>query len=72
MTTNQLPRLVRRLARDIRPGDTLTDSEGRRMRDVYDVDHVSNVHGKVIIRTGRSGSGSTVCSPDAQLWIVEG
>jgi hypothetical protein len=56
-----------RKAHLIQPGDVLTDTEGRYRRTVTDVDHTTNVHGRVVIRTG---SGSTIAAPDTDLHVV--
>lgn len=64
------------LACEVREGMVLTDSAGQHRRFVVDVDHVSNAHGRVIIRTAirpnARPTGSTVAKPDSDLHILVG
>lgn len=61
-------------ARLVFVGDVLTDSAGQHRRFVVERDDVSNVHGKIVLRTsvrrGGKASGSTVVSPDSTVYVM--
>lgn len=63
-------KIITVLASSIDVGDVLTDAEGMYQRTVVAVDTVSNVHGKIILRTGRRGTGFTVVAPGTLLHVV--
>lgn len=62
-------------ANTVKEGDMLTDRRGEhKPRVVVERDDVSNLHGKIILRTairpGGRPTGSTVVSPGFYLYVI--